>query len=399
MRNNNQTNREKTKKSSTSESLSAPINNDTTTMLIIDRKISLATEGLQPYVENWLRIRTSDEIALIISEYILSLRREINPSQNYTKMQIQAIVELSEYLKQKPFEQLTREDVLSFLDKFRKTEDRDPLHKWIGTYNLKHEILRQFFTWLNDPNTERNHRSRPKIMENITKFKRKEVSIYKPTDLWTGEDDLLFLRYCTSKRDRCYHTLSRDSSCRPHELLTLRTKDVVFKTSGDYQYAEITVNGKTGTRTIPLFSCIPYLKDWLDEHPQRGNPNAMLFPSMSDKNFGRKMMGSEGIRLIYRKYKLNYFPKLLENPSVAPEDKIKIKDLLKKPWNPYIRRHSALTEKAQILKEPILKMHAGWSGRSQMNLKYEHWFGNESSQSLLEAYGILPQDNQELQRH
>jgi hypothetical protein len=230
-------------------------------------------------------------------------------------------------------------------------------------------------------------------MENIPKFKRKEISIYKPTDLWTGEDDLLFLRYCPNKRDRCYHTLSRDSSCRPHELLKLRTRDVVFKTSGDYQYAEITVNGKTGTRTIPLFSCIPYLKDWLDEHPQRGNPNAMLFPSMSDKNFGRKMMGSEGIRLVYRKYKLTYFPKLLENPNVAPEDKIKIKDLLKKPWNPYIRRHSALTEKARILKEPILKMHAGWSGRSQMNLKYEHWFGNESSQSLLEAYGIVPQDN------
>jgi len=52
-----------------------------------------------------------------------------------------------------------------------------------------------------------------------------------------------------------------------------------------------------------------------------------------------------------------------------------------------------LTEKAQILREPILKMHAGWSERSQMNLKYEHWFGNESSQSLLEAYGIVPQNN------
>ncbi len=46
------------------------------------------------------------------------------------------------------------------------------------------------------------------------------------------------------------------------------------------------------------------------------------------------------------------------------------------------------------MKEPILKQHAGWSGRSQMNLKYEHWFGNESSQSLLEVYGILPRDNQ-----
>jgi hypothetical protein len=116
---------------------------------------------------------------------------------------------------------------------------------------------------------------------------------------------------------------------------------------------------------------------------------------MSDKSFGRKMLGSEGIHLIYRKYKLNYFPKLLEDLTTSPEDKIKIKDLLKKPWNPYIRRHSALTEKAQILKEPILKMHAGWSGRSQMNLKYEHWFGNESSQSLLEAYGIVTK-NQEL---
>ena len=275
-------------------------------------------------------------------------------------MQIQTLVELSEYSKQKLFKKLTREDVLLFLDKFRKTEDKDPLHKWIGTYNLKRDILRQFFTWLNDPNTERNYRSRPKIMENIPKFKRKEISIYKPTDLWTGEDGLLFLRYCPNKRDRCYHTLSRDASCRPHELLKLRARDVVFKTSGDYQYAEITVNGKTGTRTIPLFSCIPYLKDWLDEHPQRGNPNAMLFPSMSDKSFGRKLTRSEAINQVYRKYKLNYFPGLLKNSTVAPEDKIKIKDLLKKPWNPYIRRHSALTEKARILKEPILKMHAGW---------------------------------------
>lgn len=34
-------------------------------------------------------------------------------------------------------------------------------------------------------------------------------------------------------------------------------------------------------------------------------------------------------------------------------------------------------------------MHAGWSQRSQMHLKYEHWFGNEGSESLLEAYGLV----------
>jgi integrase/recombinase XerD len=75
-------------------------------------------------------------------------------------MQIRTIVEISEYFNQKPLEQLTREHVLLFLDKFRKTNDRDPLHKWIGTFNLKRELLRQFFTWLNDPNTERKLRKK-----------------------------------------------------------------------------------------------------------------------------------------------------------------------------------------------------------------------------------------------
>ena len=69
-----------------------------------------------------VQFKTSNENALAISEYVLALRREVNPSQNYTRMQIRALIELSGYSNQKPFEQLTREDVLSFLSKFRKTD-------------------------------------------------------------------------------------------------------------------------------------------------------------------------------------------------------------------------------------------------------------------------------------
>ena len=46
------------------------------------------------------------------------------------------------------------------------------------------------------------------------------------------------------------------------------------------------------------------------------------------------------------------------------------------------------------IKEHVLRQHAGWSGRSQMHLKYLHYFGNESSESLLEAYGIITKDQQ-----
>jgi hypothetical protein len=103
----------------------------------------------------------------------------------------------------------------------------------------------------------------------------KEISTIKPTDLWTEEDDYLFLKFYPSVRDNAYHTITRDSSCRPSEILRLR-KDINFVLTVDKkQYAQITVNGKTGTRNIPLFNSVPYIKEWLSvHHPQKNNPNA-----------------------------------------------------------------------------------------------------------------------------
>ena len=106
----------------------------------------------------------------------------------------------------KTFLQMTRDDVLTYLGKSRKPEDIDPMHKWIGTYNLRRGYLLRFFKRLYNPNLEPNKRPIPQhVIGNIPSFKRKEKSIYKPTDLWTEEDDSLFLKYCPSKRDRCYH--------------------------------------------------------------------------------------------------------------------------------------------------------------------------------------------------
>ena len=201
-----------------------------------------------------------------------------------------------------------------------------------------------------------------------------------------------FLKYCPSKRDKFYHAISRDSSARPHEILKLKIKDVSFKSIGTSQYAEAVVNGKTGTRKIPLINSIPYLKDYLsNEHPQPGNPNSPLICG-EGKSLGRHMNPGR-IYQKYAEYKEKIFPKLLESPNVTPEDRPLIRELLTKRWNPYVRRHTALTEKAKILKEPILKMHGGWTQKSQTHLKYEHWFGNEHNESLLEAYGLVDQGN------
>ena len=155
------------------------------------------------------------------------------------------------------------------------------------------------------------------------------------------------------------------------------------------------MNGKTGTRHLPLIDSLPYVKDWLDQHPQRNNKNANLICSLDRKNHC-KQLGVISLHGIYRRYKVDYFPRLINDPTVSNEEKQHIEELLLKPWNPYIRRHSALTQKSSILKEHVLRQHAGWSPRSQMHLKYLHYFGNESSESILQEYGILPKDNQEV---
>jgi hypothetical protein len=126
--------------------------------------------------------------------------------------------------------------------------------------------------------------------------------------MWTSEDDLLFLKYCPSKRMKCFHMMARDTSCRPHELLKLRIKDVNFKISPDkYQYAELLVNGKTGSRPLVLIDSIPYLKDYLDhEHPQPGNQNAYF--SLDIKRALEELLEYRHLKPYTEGTRKNYFP-------------------------------------------------------------------------------------------
>jgi integrase len=376
-------------------------------LLESDRKITLATEGFTTkFCELVLRDRNrlSKENALALCDYIIAMKREINPRLTTIRTTIQVLAELSKSVGiAKKFSDMTRDDILLYLDKCRKLENDDPLHKWIGSYNTRRIILLRFFRWIQYPDVANpdkrselsNLERKPECIQDIPQLRRKEISCYKPSDLWTQEDDLLFLKWVTNKRDRCYHTMSRDLSARPHEILNLKIKDIVFKTTdnGKCQYAEVLVNGKTGLRHIPLIQSIPYIKDWLSNHPSRNNPKSPLFVSLGKYSMGRRQLTLNGLYQIYRDYKEEFFPRLLKDSTVLNEDKEKIKALLTKPFNPYIRRHSALTEKSMKLKSSILNQHAGWTMNSNMAQKYIHYFGNESSESLLEAYGIVTKSN------
>jgi hypothetical protein len=81
-------------------------------------------------------------------------------------------------------------------------------------------------------------------MQDILRIRRLEKSIYKPTDIWTGEDDLLFCKFSSSKRDRAYFIVARDTGCRPHEIVNMKNKDLVIQRMDDGSHvAIVTVSG------------------------------------------------------------------------------------------------------------------------------------------------------------
>ncbi|HYA81989.1 MAG TPA: hypothetical protein VEH06_00875, partial [Candidatus Bathyarchaeia archaeon] len=153
------------------------------------QKIEDATKGLTARYFNLLHtlLPQNKENAMIICDYIQSMRQELNLSDSYRGDVIIALYTFSMFLK-KSFKDVTRENTLSFLDSFRKPEGVDPLHKWIGTYNIFRIHLMRFFRWLYYPNIyPSKNRPKPPPIENIPQLRRKEKSIYKPTDLWTDE--------------------------------------------------------------------------------------------------------------------------------------------------------------------------------------------------------------------
>jgi hypothetical protein len=111
---------------------------------IANRKIDLATAGLHPHIYKDVTENISSENSLNIDEYILAMKTESNVSDGHRANIIKTLSLFSRFVKNKPFIHMKR-DVLNYLESSRKPDTSDPLHKWIGTYNLRRSYRYYFF--------------------------------------------------------------------------------------------------------------------------------------------------------------------------------------------------------------------------------------------------------------
>ena len=264
--------------------------------------------------------------AMIIRDYIGAEKVEINIKESTKVDKIKKLCLLSRFFRHnRCFWQMTKTDILSYLNSLRKPPSEDPTHRSVGTYNGRQMVFMKFFRWLyNSDEPEHKKRITPPCMAGVKSLPRREKSPYKPDDIWTADDHSTFLKYYHMARDRCWHTMVHDMSARPHEILNLKIKDILFKLTPDgVQYAEILIRGgKTKPRTLPLIDSIPYVKDWINNHPTGNNPESWLFVSLSYNTFGSKL-SYDGLSGHYKYYyRSHYFPQLLHDDSVPDPDKI-----------------------------------------------------------------------------
>jgi integrase len=220
--------------------------------------------------------------AEILKEFYEYLK-EIGTSENYQNQNLKQITGLARFLGEQTFYDIKmREEIVSFLNTKIKDIKINPDKKWITTWNDYLWRIKYFFRWLYNYKLVKDKQEEPKNISDwitpsfvsIRKKKTKRISPYLETELWEKEDLLRIIKYEPYKRNKAILSLLWHLDARPHEITLLKIKHVRLKER--YGEGEIPHEAKTGTGPILLRCSFPYVRDWLNEHPFKNEPNARL---------------------------------------------------------------------------------------------------------------------------
>jgi integrase/recombinase XerD len=219
----------------------------------------------------------------------------------------------------------------------------------------------------------------------IKNKKTKRISPYLENELWEKDDLLTIIKYESYKRNKAILALLWDLDARPHELTLLKIKHIRLKDK--YGEGEIPHEAKTGTGPILLTCSFPYVRDWLNEHPFKNEPNSRLICNLINGS----PITADNIDKVMKQLRERII-RLLANGEINNiEEKEKLEYLLKtKKWNPYCIRHSAITADSDYLPEYALKKKVRWSMNSRQGSRYiKRRMGDELKEQILRRNGIM----------
>jgi len=100
-----------------------------------------------------------------------------------------------------------------------------------------------------------------------------------PSNMLDWEEDVVpMVEAANNDRDAAFIAVAWDSGARAGELLELTVGNVEDHRHG----SRVTLNGKTGQRSVTLAPSVPYLTQWLSSHPARDNANTPLWAKLGE---------------------------------------------------------------------------------------------------------------------
>ncbi len=139
-------------------------------------KINLITKGQKPYIKRILIDISNNSTynAENICDFIIAEENEINIKASTVEWHIKVLGQLLKYHKFKNFKDITKEDILNYLNSLRKSSIDDPSNKSIGNRNNKQRVLLKFFKWLYNPEVDFKSRQTPVCMHGIKVYQGKK---------------------------------------------------------------------------------------------------------------------------------------------------------------------------------------------------------------------------------
>ncbi len=251
----------------------------------------------------------------------------------------------------KDFSEATKDDLLTLV-----TEMDMKNYSEYTRYDFK-IVLKMFYKWLLG-----NDEEFPTVIKWL-KPRLKNQAHKLPEELLTVEEVQKLANSTTNPRDKALILILYESGCRIGELLYLKLKNVQFDNYG----VVLRVSGKTGDRRVRIIASVQVLTNWLQEHPDKTNPNAPLWPARLGK----------------------YKPEPISYPSLlAMLSRLVITCGIRKRVYPHLFRHSRATALANKLTESQMKEYFGWTQGSDMAATYVHLSGRDVDTALLSMYSM-----------
>jgi|GEM_PF-6971367 len=312
-------------------------------------------------------------------EYLDYQQYERQVSDSRMKYMGNLLDRLDRHLKGKDFMHVNKADVQTFLLQHKKSEEEDPEHKWISTFNSELSRLEAFYRWLYNKGKDPQDWVTPDCVR-IKKLERAEDSSYSENDIWS-QDDLLFIatKVADSARDSFIVTALYDFAAINKDMVNLRMKNTTL----NEKYGEASISAKNRSRIVPLLLSYPFARDLINSHPFRDNPDAFLLVN----EYNSKRLKPSALWYITDRLK-EKLSRMVEAGEFTGTDLEHARKLLQKKWNPYcMGRHSTLSEKSDFMTEWQLKRYAGWSLNSKVPQRYLH--KKDVVKPILQHYGIV----------